>query len=288
MNRLAYYNDQQKKQVVRAFFPLVSTGKEKDAETGYGYFGARYMDHELMTMWLSVDPMSDKYPSISPYAYCAWNPLKLIDPDGREIDDYFTKDGKYLGSDNAQSNYVRIIDENIWNTLSKDENGNIDHDIGGILSYSFSEASRHGMSNIGQLSVYQHYNITGCKIEASPDEDVETLNAGMTLKTKKTTNDMVIISHLYINLKANASPDSYGESLCDNADEITSCFVHERNHIRRAIKMGFSQWYKMNSTSAGKRDIEKSAIQSQRMHSSWQGCREHFKKKVEDYENTFN
>ena len=52
----------------------------------YTYFGARYMDHELMTMWLSVDPMADKYPSISPYAYCAWNPMKLVDPDGREID----------------------------------------------------------------------------------------------------------------------------------------------------------------------------------------------------------
>ena len=43
------------------------------------------MDHELMTMWLSVDPMADKYPSISPYAYCAWNPVKLVDPDGREL-----------------------------------------------------------------------------------------------------------------------------------------------------------------------------------------------------------
>ena len=60
------------------------TGKERDGETGYGYFGARYMDHELMTMWLSVDPMADKYPSISPYAYCAWNPVKLVDPDGME------------------------------------------------------------------------------------------------------------------------------------------------------------------------------------------------------------
>ncbi len=69
------------------------TGKERDEETGYGYFGARYMDHELMTMWLSVDPMwlsvdpmADKYPNISPYAYCAWNPLKLVDPDGRDVE----------------------------------------------------------------------------------------------------------------------------------------------------------------------------------------------------------
>ena len=65
------------------------TGKERDEETGYGYFGARYMDHELMTMWLSVDPMADKYPGISPNAYCSWNPVRLVDPDGREI--YFVE-----------------------------------------------------------------------------------------------------------------------------------------------------------------------------------------------------
>jgi len=66
------------------------TGKERDEDTGFGYFGARYMDHELMTMRLSVDPMADKYPGISPYAYCAWNPVKLVDPDGKE---FFLKKG---------------------------------------------------------------------------------------------------------------------------------------------------------------------------------------------------
>ena len=73
------------------------TGKERDEETGYGYFGARYMDHELMTMWLSVDPMADKYPSISPYAYCAWNPVKLVDPDGMDTI-YYNLYGKQLFS----------------------------------------------------------------------------------------------------------------------------------------------------------------------------------------------
>ena len=40
-----------------------------------------------MTGWLSVDPMADKYPGLSPYAYCAWNPVKLVDPD---VEDPFT------------------------------------------------------------------------------------------------------------------------------------------------------------------------------------------------------
>ena len=65
---------------------LVFNGKELDAETGYGYFGARYYDATLLTGWTAVDPMSDKYPNISPYAYCAWNPVKLVDPDGRDVE----------------------------------------------------------------------------------------------------------------------------------------------------------------------------------------------------------
>ena len=89
------------------FYPFVFTGKERDEETGYGYFGARYMDHELMTMWLSVDPMADKYPSISPYAYCAWNPVRLVDPDGREINPVFSSGGEYRG--NTKEGYTGSI-----------------------------------------------------------------------------------------------------------------------------------------------------------------------------------
>ena len=61
------------------------TGKEKDSESGYYYFGARYFMPSL-SIWNSVDPMADKYPSLSPYNYCAWNPMKLVDPNGEEID----------------------------------------------------------------------------------------------------------------------------------------------------------------------------------------------------------
>ena len=88
---------------------LLHTGKERDSETGFSYFGARYYDSDLMTSWLSVDPMADKYPALSPYAYCAWNPVRLVDPDGRMIGDYYDRYGNYLGWDGHNDHNVYII-----------------------------------------------------------------------------------------------------------------------------------------------------------------------------------
>jgi RHS repeat-associated protein len=50
---------------------------------GYTYFGARYYNSEL-SVWLSVDPLADKYPSLSPYMYTAGNPVMLVDSDGKD------------------------------------------------------------------------------------------------------------------------------------------------------------------------------------------------------------
>ena len=70
------------------------TGKERDLETGFDYFGARYYASDL-SVWLSVDPLSDKYPSMSPYMYTAGNPVMLVDPDGKRIW-VFTSKGQRL------------------------------------------------------------------------------------------------------------------------------------------------------------------------------------------------
>ncbi|MCQ2346147.1 MAG: RHS repeat-associated core domain-containing protein, partial [Paludibacteraceae bacterium] len=59
------------------------TGKELDRETGYTYNEQRYLCTDA-GIWLSVDPLVDKYLSISPYNYCNWNPIKYVDPNGQE------------------------------------------------------------------------------------------------------------------------------------------------------------------------------------------------------------
>ncbi len=63
------------------------TGHERDDEAGINldYMGARYADPVLGGRFLSIDPLASKYPSLSPYAYVANNPINAIDPDGRLI-----------------------------------------------------------------------------------------------------------------------------------------------------------------------------------------------------------
>ena len=39
----------------------------------------------MTSVWLSVDPLAHKYPSLSPYAFVGNNPINLVDPDGRDI-----------------------------------------------------------------------------------------------------------------------------------------------------------------------------------------------------------
>ena len=44
-------------------------------------FGARLYDM-IVPRFITIDPMAEKYPSISPYAYCAGNPIRYVDPTG--------------------------------------------------------------------------------------------------------------------------------------------------------------------------------------------------------------
>ena len=64
--------------------PYLFNAKELDEETGLYYYGARYLDPTNVA-WLSVDPLFEKYVGMTPYGYCAGNPVKYLDSDGNEI-----------------------------------------------------------------------------------------------------------------------------------------------------------------------------------------------------------
>ena len=143
-----------------AFWCRSFTGKEKDAETGYGYFGARYMDHELMTMWLSVDPLADKYPSISPYAYCAWNPVKLVDQKGDSLD--------IAGATIAQNDILSIVCPEYRTRISFNGNKvcvNVDGLTQGDIEKDAGFLTLYNMVNCKEKILYQAEDIINRKGE---------------------------------------------------------------------------------------------------------------------------
>ena len=60
--------------------------KEEQFNFGTPYidYGTRQYD-PVLGRWFAQDPLSEKYYSISPYAFCAGNPVKYLDPDGEII-----------------------------------------------------------------------------------------------------------------------------------------------------------------------------------------------------------
>jgi RHS repeat-associated protein len=57
------------------------TGKERDRESTYDYFGARYYDARI-GRWLQMEPLYNKYLSFSPYQYGLLNPNIFKDQNG--------------------------------------------------------------------------------------------------------------------------------------------------------------------------------------------------------------
>ena len=100
-------------------------GKELDPQTGYYYFGARYYD-PVVSRWLSIDPLAERYPGFSPYNYTANNPVMLVDPDGRK----FTNNAwKWVNKlINYMDNKLNWYNKRIARIYSKLQRGKIDHD----------------------------------------------------------------------------------------------------------------------------------------------------------------
>jgi len=126
------------------------SAKELDNETNYTYFGARYYDSDLSN-WISVDPMSDARPNVSPFAYCQNNPIGRVDPTGA-LDHEYSVDN--LGNVKKEK-HVEGSTEDHLHTKENWDNGNHNKSITindqSILSGLATERSgidgHYGISN---------------------------------------------------------------------------------------------------------------------------------------------
>ena len=73
--------------------------------------------------------MADKYPSLSPYAYCAWNPMKLVDLDGEELD---IPDINQNNRKQTQDDILSLVQNKNRNRVIFNENGSVKLNLDGL------------------------------------------------------------------------------------------------------------------------------------------------------------
>ena len=111
----------------REELPYKFNGKQFDEETGLYYYGARYMN-PMASIWYGVDPLAEKYPNVNGYCYTMDNPIKYLDPNGKQSENsiilarnplggyYFTPAAAHLlhlvsGVNEQQILYANVIFE---------------------------------------------------------------------------------------------------------------------------------------------------------------------------------
>jgi hypothetical protein len=74
------------------------------------------LEPDIVSRWISPDPLAEKYLSISPYVYVANNPINIIDPDGRYLFGLF---GSTSEQRQAARNYAEATNGRVDNLTKK-------------------------------------------------------------------------------------------------------------------------------------------------------------------------
>ncbi len=236
-------------------------------------FGGSYKRYynSALSIWLSVDPMADKYPSTSPYTYCGNNPIVLKDPNGREIGDYFDVNGVYLGTDGIEDGKVYVVDSKNWNQIKNSgfvlDNGETVISSAFVNSDGFSDwfksPTEANLSDKAVFNIVSHYNSMGLPTKIG--------NGDFALKTTFTTNSPTDIAINTTKWRASAFLNNYYD--------IKSSYDHEYGHIQQFNEIGLDNM--VNGQTIGQ--AEQFAIRFQMQQVNYQKSTSAFKKTVDDY-----
>ena len=126
--------------------PYKYNGKEFDRMHGlntYDYGARQY--NPVTARWDRMDPLAEKYYSVSPYAYCMNNPVNAIDPDGENP--IFDTCGNLLGcTSEGYTGQVYVYKGNEtmdWQKQTMDDILEKD-DVGNFLTFEAVESSYSG------------------------------------------------------------------------------------------------------------------------------------------------
>ncbi len=129
-------------------------------ETNTYDYGARQY-YSILGRWDRVDPLCEKYYSVSPYAYCGNNPVNAIDPDGKEIWIYYNDANGQEQSFQYHIGMNCTVDNSVAQTIvsnlnemynNKDGSTVIDAIINCKTKYGYRQADTHSKEGEGYFS----------------------------------------------------------------------------------------------------------------------------------------
>ena len=137
--------------------PYKYNGKELDAKKGLNWYdyGERMYDAAL-GRWHNIDPMAEKYYSISPYAYCSSNPVNAIDYQGKLV---IFINGFHNGFEGADPDYWKMknhspnFDQAVMDHFKDWNSRYYDGSLGGAfgVSYNANASTRFDFGYIAGL-----------------------------------------------------------------------------------------------------------------------------------------
>jgi RHS repeat-associated protein len=223
------------------------SGKEKQTIKDLGWldFTARMLSNSEIPMFTTQDPLSEKYYSVSPYVYCAGNPIKFVDPNGMDVWEINnqgeiinrikdkTQDAFYMVAKNADGKYQR--------TFATDSEGNKTYNS---IAFEYGTISDSKSANLFRDAT--SFSVTG---ESAGAELFKFFadNTKVEFGLINTQNDG---STIMTNHKEGVvNPWSFIKNYKKNGETITS-FTH--NHPSNSDPSGFGK----NSTSGDKFFVE--------------------------------
>lgn len=121
---------------------------------------------EIVSRWMSPDPLSDEFPEWSPYVFTNNNPIRYVDPEGLAPFDVIAKD--------------KQSQENIRNQLSQSDRQYVTFDKNGKLNAERLNQANSGSGNLRNLKVLANSeNI----FTFSSSKTAETLNSEGNIST---------------------------------------------------------------------------------------------------------